>query len=226
MIAIAHSSRRITALALTLPLAFSLSACSVGFTTPAANNTDNSTSVSQQDEQPTTDEAASKDSEASAEKSKDSAADKKADDKKEKAASPSKDNNEPKEVLASWEGDTNKGKVKLDVNSVEVKDGMTVLTMTATNTGSTTNFGWSGDWNGSRMMKDAVTLFDPKNRLSYQVGQSDGGNCLCTQDFQPLEPGQSQSVFAAYQELPEGIDTVNVIIDGLLPFENIPVTRK
>lgn len=226
MIAIPQNSRRIAALALALPLAFSLSACSVGLSTSGGGETDNTAPASQHPQSTAAEEPAADAPESSVKKANDSESDKDASKKKNENGASPVSNNVPTDVVASWQGMTDNGQVRLDINSVVVKDGLTQVTLTGTNIDSSKNLDWATDWGGMFMLEERTKLFDPKSRLSYSAGETDGGDCLCTTDFKSLEPGQSQSAFVTFQGLPEGVDKVNIVIEGLLPFEDVPVTRK
>lgn len=146
--------------------------------------------------------------------------------------SPPQASGEPKvrnsEVLGSWEGRIDSRDLRLDVNAVVVKDGVTTLTLTVTNTGSTSTYGWMNAFGDFSMLSSGVKLIDVQNRLVYSPGKGENGACMCSgYDNSALEAGASRSVYTTFKELPEGVTAIDVKIEGITePFENIPVTRE
>lgn len=146
--------------------------------------------------------------------------------------SPPQASGEPKvrnsEVLGSWEGRIDSRDLRLDVNAVVVKDGVTTLTLTVTNTGSTSTYGWMNAFRDFSMLSSGVKLIDVQNRLVYSPGKGENGACMCSgYDNSALEVGASRSVYTTFKELPEGVTAIDVKIEGITePFENIPVTRE
>ncbi len=132
------------------------------------------------------------------------------------------------EVLGSWEGRIDSRDLRLDVNAVVVKDGVTTLTLTVTNTGSTSTYGWMNAFGDFSMLSSGVKLIDVQNRLVYSPGKGENGACMCSgYDNSALEAGASRSVYTTFKELPEGVTAIDVKIEGITePFENIPVTRE
>ena len=132
------------------------------------------------------------------------------------------------EVLGSWEGRIDSRDLRLDVNAVVVKDGVTTLTLTVTNTGSTSTYGWMNAFGDFSMLSSGVKLIDVQNRLVYSPGKGENGACMCSgYDNSELEAGASRSVYTTFKELPEGVTAIDVKIEGITePFENIPVTRE
>ena len=109
-----------------------------------------------------------------------------------------------------------------------VKDGVTTLTLTVTNTGSTSTYGWMNAFGDFSMLSSGVKLIDVQNRLVYSPGKGENGACMCSgYDNSALEAGASRSVYTTFKELPEGVTAIDVKIEGITePFENIPVTRE
>lgn len=132
------------------------------------------------------------------------------------------------EVLGSWEGRIDSRDLRLDVNAVVVKDGVTTLTLTVTNTGSTSTYGWMNAFGDFSMLSSGVKLIDVQNRLVYSPGKGENGACMCSgYDNSELKAGESRSVYTTFKELPEGVTAIDVKIEGINePFENIRVTRE
>ena len=130
-------------------------------------------------------------------------------------------------VQGTWEGAINDKNFRVDVNSVVVKNGVTTLTFTVTNTGSTGILFWYVSFGGNNLLSDDVKLADPQNSLVYSPGKAADKSCMCSElDASSLEPGESRTVFTTFKELPEGVGAVTVTIPNVAPFEGIPVTRE
>lgn len=130
-------------------------------------------------------------------------------------------------VLGTWEGAINDKNFRVDVNSVVVKNGVTTLTFTVTNTGSKGVLMWYVAFGGNDLLSDDVKLSDPQNSLVYSPGKGADKSCMCSElDAASLEPGESRTVFTTYKGLPDGVGTVTVTIPNVAPFEGIPVTRE
>ena len=130
-------------------------------------------------------------------------------------------------VQGTWEGAVNEKTFRVDVNSVAVKNGVTTLTFTVTNTGSKGTMMWYASFGGENMLSNDVKLSDPQNSLVYSPGKGADGSCMCSElDAASLEPGESRTVFTTFKGLPDGVGAVTVTIPNAAPFEGIPVTRE
>lgn len=133
----------------------------------------------------------------------------------------------PSQVQGAWEGSIDGDSYRVDVNSVVVKDGVTTLTVTFTNTGSTTIYGWYLAFGGSDMLTDKVKLTDVQNNLVYSPGKGADGSCMCSEvDSAAMASGESRTVFTTFKGLPDGVNAVTVSVSNVAPFEGIPVTRE
>ena len=116
------------------------------------------------------------------------------------------------QVLSTWEGKTGNGQnFRVDINSVVVKEDVTTLTMTFTNTGSKIQIWWMYAFGGQEMLSTHVKLID------YCSGYQSTG----------LDTNESRTVYTTFKGLPEDLTAVDVKINGVgQPFENVPVTRE
>lgn len=131
------------------------------------------------------------------------------------------------QVLSTWEGSIDGDSYRVDVNSVVVKDGVTTLTVTFTNTGSTTIYGWYLAFGGPDMLADKVKLTDVQNNLVYSPGKGENGACMCSEvDSAAMASGESRTVFTTFKGLPDGVNAVTVSVSNVAPFEGVPVTRE
>ncbi|QWW19551.1 hypothetical protein I6B53_10840 [Schaalia sp. 19OD2882] len=123
-------------------------------------------------------------------------------------------------------------KFRVDVNSVIVKDGVTTLTMTITNTDTKPATPWQRllDPVGNNLLVgDRLALVDMTKKLLYRPGKTADGHCLCTEQVtgEAIEAGDSRVLFQTFAALPEDVSTVNVQWRfAPLPFESIPVERR
>ena len=130
-------------------------------------------------------------------------------------------------VLGTWEGAINEKIFRVDVNSVVVKNGVTTLTFTVTNTGDKGTLMCYVAFGGNDLLSDDVKLSDPQNSLVYSPGKAADKSCMCSElDASSLEPGESRTVFTTFKGLPDGVGAVTVTIPNVAPFEGIPVTRE
>lgn len=131
------------------------------------------------------------------------------------------------QVQATWEGAINEKNFRVDVNSVVVKNGVTTLTFTVTNTGDKGTMMWYVAFGGNDLLSDDVKLSDPQNSLVYSPGKAADKSCMCSElDASSLEPGESRTVFTTFKGLPDGVGAVTVTIPNVAPFEGVPVTRE
>ena len=133
------------------------------------------------------------------------------------------------QVLSTWEGKTGNGQnFRVDINSVVVKEDVTTLTMTFTNTGSKIGIWWMRAFGGDQALSDGVKLIDYSRHLVYSPGKAEDGTCICS-DYQGsgLDTGESRTVYTTFKGLPADLTKVDVEIKGVgTPFENVPVTRE
>ena len=133
------------------------------------------------------------------------------------------------QVLSTWEGKTGNGQnFRVDINSVVVKEDVTTLTMTFTNTGSKIQIWWMYAFGGQEMLSTHVKLIDYSRHLVYSPGKAEDGTCNCS-GYQStgLDTNESRTVYTTFKGLPEDLTAVDVKINGVgQPFENVPVTRE
>lgn len=220
MVSTRQRGLRFIALAAVTPVAFALSACTIGLTNPASDNSGNNSSTSQQEKEDTSSSAA--------DKKEDSASTETKKEEKSDAAPAESSKIDPSKVLGTWQGKTEEGEMKVDINSVIVTDNVTTLTLTITNMGPTkADYTWPNAFGGSfDLLRKSTKILDTKSNLVYSPGLGEGSQCICSESFMDLEPGDSQTVYTTYKALPEDVKTVTIMMEGTLPFENIPVTRK
>ena len=135
------------------------------------------------------------------------------------------------QVLSTWEGKTGNGQsFRVDINSVVVKDDVTTLTMTFTNTGDKIAFPaeWMNNFGGEDMLTKEVKLIDYSRHLVYSPGKAEDGTCICSgRQNSGLDTGESRTVYTTFKGLPADLTKVDVEIKGVgTPFENVPVTRE
>ena len=109
-----------------------------------------------------------------------------------------------------------------------VKEDVTTLTMTFTNTGSKIGIWWMRAFGGDQALSDGVKLIDYSRHLVYSPGKAEDGTCICS-DYQGsgLDTGESRTVYTTFKGLPADLTKVDVEIQGVgTPFENVPVTRE
>ena len=133
------------------------------------------------------------------------------------------------QVLSTWEGKVGIAEsYRVDINSVVVKDDVTTLTMTFTNTGRKTLLSWMDSFGGEDMLTKDVKLIDYSRHLVYSPGKAEDGTCICS-GYQEggIDEGDSRTVYTTFKGLPEDLTAVDVKINGVgQPFENVPVTRE
>ena len=133
------------------------------------------------------------------------------------------------QVLSTWEGKVGIAEsYRVDINSVVVKDDVTTLTMTFTNTGRKTLLSWMDSFGGEDMLTKDVKLIDYSRHLVYSPGKAEDGTCICS-GYQEggIDEGDSRTVYTTFKGLPEDLTAVDVEIEGVgQPFENVPVTRE
>ena len=133
------------------------------------------------------------------------------------------------QVLSTWEGKVGIAEsYRVDINSVVVKDDVTILTMTFTNKGRKTLLSWMDSFGGEDMLTKDVKLIDYSRHLVYSPGKAEDGTCICS-GYQEggIDEGDSRTVYTTFKGLPEDLTAVDVEIEGVgEPFENVPVTRE
>lgn len=203
---------RILTLVAALPLAFTLSSCSVWFSDSSGSG------------------ASDSGTEASATQSASSSS---TEDTTSEATLPLPENGrvDTSTVLASRDVTVDGTKARIDLNAIIVKDGMTTLTMTLVNTDSTEISMWPQELGSmyATLGPRYVEMIDVDNRLIYKPGLTQESDCLCSDwpKHDNLEPGGSRVLWTTFEALPEGVDTVTVKYQPVQAlFEDAPVTRK
>ena len=134
------------------------------------------------------------------------------------------------QVVSTWEGKVGHRSFRVDINSVVVKDDVTTLTMTFTNTGDKIAFPaeWMNNFGGEDMLTKEVKLIDYSRHLVYSPGKAEDGTCICSgRQGSGLDTGESRTVYTTFKGLPADLTKVDVEIKGVgTPFENVPVTRE
>ena len=133
------------------------------------------------------------------------------------------------QVLSTWEGKTGNGQsFRVEINSVVVKEDVTTLTMTFTNTGPKIGIWWMSAFGDQKMLSDNVKLIDYSRHLVYSPGKAEDGTCICSgRQNSGLDTGESRTVYTTFKGLPADLTKVDVEIKGVgTPFENVPVTRE
>ena len=117
---------------------------------------------------------------------------------------------------------------RVDINSVVVKEDVTTLTMTFTNTGPAIGIWWMSAFGDHKMLSDDVKLIDYSRHLVYSPGKAEDGTCICSgRQSSGLDTGESRTVYTTFKGLPADLTKVDVEIKGVgTPFENVPVTRE
>ena len=195
-------ARRELAALTALPLAFAMSACRIGLGTEGSNPSP----------------AASQSSGTAAPQ---------ADSSSQASGNPRARSSQ---VLNTWEGKVGHRSFRVDINSVVVKDDVTTLTITFTNTGDKIAYPaeWMNNFGGEDMLTKEVKLIDYSRHLVYSPGKAEDGTCICS-GYQKggIDEGDSRTVYTTYKGLPGDPTTVDVEIKGVgKPFENVPVTRE
>lgn len=133
------------------------------------------------------------------------------------------------QVVSTWEGKTGDGQnFRVDINSVVVKEDVTTLTMTFTNTGPKIQIWWMRAFGGDTALSEDVKLIDYSRHLVYSPGKAEDGTCICSgYQSSGLDTGESRTVYTTFKGLPADLTKVDVEIKGVgTPFENVPVTRE
>lgn len=195
------TARRALAALTALPLAFAMSACRIGLGAEGSNPS-----------------PAASESSGTADPQTDSS---------------SQANGNPRarssQVASTWEGKAGNGQsFRVDINSVVVKEDVTTLTMTFTNTGSKIYGNWMYAFGDQKMLSDHVKLVDYSRHLVYSPGKAEDGTCICSgRQSSGLDTGESRTVYTTFKGLPADLTKVDVEIKGVgTPFENVPVTRE
>lgn len=151
-------------------------------------------------------------------------------------------------VLATWSGPVRNTVLRIDINQVQVEDGVTTVTMSVINTGHERLDNWMGEFGGPQWLSDHIRLIDTKNQLVYLPGKlaaarqsggsgaaggdanSAGGQtlCLCTAYTNAgLDPEQATLVYTTFKGLPEDVAAVNIDLRGPSQIiEGVPVSRE
>lgn len=207
-------SRRLLLALAAAPLALALSSCSVGLSGGSSSPDGGSDSASASSQS-----AAHGSSESSASASPTGEA---------SGAAQKSSSADASTVLGTWEGEVKGHQLRIDVNAVSVERGLTRLTLTATNTGSSAINDWMLLFGGANMLALETKLVDTANRMIYSPGVvPKTARCLCTTyTGEDLEPGASSTVYTTYTGLAEGVDAVDVMLRGAsAPIADIAVTR-
>ena len=132
------------------------------------------------------------------------------------------------------------------LNEVVVRDGVTSITWTLRNDESSDAGGLGiqmtdqfGDGQvavvpgtdqkvpGDSSYVDGVYLLDTANRLRYLPARDSEGHCVCT--YAPssvfIRPGASQSFDAVFKALPDGVNTIDVVIPRAGTFRGVQAQR-
>ncbi len=153
-------------------------------------------------------------------------------------------------VIATRAASIRGSRATITLNEVEVRDGLTSLTWTVTNTGDPTTtlhltegvpIGQSVFSDGRRATvpgsgaevvndlsyADGVFLIDGVNQLRYLPARDSEGTCACSrsQANEFLTGGQSHSFSAVFRGLPAGVETIAVSIPLAGNFTRVPVQR-
>lgn len=129
--------------------------------------------------------------------------------------------------------------MSVQVNSVVVRDGVTTLTYSLTNSGkerfqvaASLSDGILQQVNGKAVDGDGLSadgtyLVDTASAQRYLVGRGPNGACVCDQGLAGafIAPGESRSFSSVFKALPDAVTKVTVVVPGAGAFTDVPVTR-
>ena len=148
----------------------------------------------------------------------------------------------PVAVIASKNTSVEEVPLRIDLVSVRVEGGLTLVDFAVTNTGTKGSLQVAAAFNDGSTTKDAngkvvmpsdydsadgVYLLDDVSKKRYLPARNAQGSCVCSVGLSAtfVRPGQSVTLSAVFKAVPAEVSTITVYIPKAGTFTNVPVSR-
>jgi hypothetical protein len=147
-------------------------------------------------------------------------------------------------VLASRDASVKATPIRVELNELQVEGRVTRLTFTARNLAPAVSGqsarGWqiatffndgitqkSGAASDDAFSVDGVYLIDPAGAKRYLAARNATKGCVCSTDLGDtfVSPGSGVVLTTLFAALPAGVTSVDVVVPGFGPFNDVAVTR-